>query len=51
MGLPGMMISLPALHRSQKGTGYAALRRQLEHDGGLGLYDAELVLMGEEGLC
>ena len=46
-----MMISLPALCRSQKGAGYAALRRQLEHDGGLSLVDAELVLVGEKGLC
>ena len=44
MGLPRMMISLPALYRSQKGAGYAALRRQLEHNGGLSLDDAELVL-------
>ena len=50
VSLPRMVVSLPALYRCQKGAGNAAFRRQLKHNSGLSLDDAELVLVGEEGL-
>ena len=46
VSLPRMVVALPTLYRRQESTRKAALRRQLEHDSGLSLNNAELVLVG-----